>query len=438
MSNGLKFRRKTFYLICITLFFFLPFNPALLPADENNVRIKGYVKALVTLTDLTGIDVQFTGSGAKDMPEYEAASINTLRLNLFWQPNKSTTVELAYELVPRIQEADGSESVFAVRSADPLTYRALDFKENVYSANEGSDFRLYHNLDRAFISFSPDFGDVYIGRQAVAFGSARVINSTDILTSFAYTELNKEERTGVDAVRMKIPVGAMSEVDIGAVFGDDFSSRESAAFLRTKIYSFETDISPIAILFKQNLLAGLDIARSVGDAGYWFEGGYTFANVTDDHDPDQDYLRISTGFDYSFTDSIYAYIEYHFNGAGRSGAADYADLLSADNKETAYLEGAVYLFGRHYIAPGFTYSISPLLTFNGGALFNTADGSILLYPNFRYSLSDEALIDAGAFAGFGKGSRIVRNTDTGDTAIFTESEFGLYPDTYFISAMLYF
>lgn len=422
----------------MTLFFFLLVNSTLLPADENVLRIKGYVKALATLKDFTGIDVELTGSGAEDIPEYEAASVNILRLNLFWQPDESTAVELAYELVPRIQEADGSESVFAVRSADPLTYRAFDFKEDVYSANEGSDFRLNHNLDRAYIALSPDFGDVYIGRQPVAFGSARVINSTDILTSFAYTELNKEERTGVDAVRMKIPVGSMGEVDIGAVFGDDFSSKESAAFLRTKLYYFETDISPIAILFKQNLLAGLDIARSVGEAGYWFEGGYTFANVADDHDTDMDYVRISTGFDYSFTDRIYAYIEYHFNGAGRSGVGDYADLISADNKETAYREGAVYLFGKHYIAPGFTYSISPLLTFNAGALFNTADGSILLYPNFQYSLSDEALIDAGAFAGFGKRSRIVRNTDTGDMDVFAGSEFGLYPDTYFVSAMLYF
>lgn len=437
-SYELRVKCKTCYLFSIVLFYFLLVNSSSLLADENNLRIKGYVKTLATLTDFTGLDVKFTGSGSEDVPKRKWASINTMRMNLFWQPNESTSAELAYELAPRIQDANGLESLFAIRAANPLSYRALDLGEKVYSSSENSDFQLFQNLDRAFITFSPAFGDIYIGRQPLAFGSARVINPTDILTSFTYTELNKEERIGVDAVRMKIPMGAMGEIDIGTVFGDDFSLKENAAFLRAKFYQFEMDISPMAILFKQNLLVGLDIVRSVGDAGYWFEGGYTFANIADDHNQAQDYLRISTGFDYSFTDKIYAYVEYHFNEAGRSNADDYRHLILASNKETAYQEGAVYLFGKQYIAPGCTYQITPLLTFNAGTLYNVADSSILLSPNFQYSLSDEASIDAGAFVGSGRGSKIVRNTDTGEIDISTNSEFGLYPDTYFITAKLYF
>jgi hypothetical protein len=426
--------KNTIY--CLLFLSFILLNPTA-SANENTVKLKGYVKTLASLTDFTGLDLDLAVSRG-DEPDYEGASINTLRLELFWQPNELITGEFAYEMIPRIQDAERSESFFAIRAANPLSYRAADFGKEMFSASDNSDFRLLQNLDRAFITLSPDFGDIYVGRQPVAFGSARVINPTDVITSFTYIELNNEERVGVDAVRMKVPYGEMGELDIGMVAGDDLSSEESAAFIRARMYAYETDIAPIAVLFKENLLLGIDIARSAGDAGFWFEGGYTFANIADNHISGQDYLRVSTGLDYSFSESLYAYIEYHFNEAGRSDADDYSELLRADNEATAYDEGAVYLFGKHYIAPGFTYQITPLFTFIAGALYNINDNSVLLYPDFRYSLSDEAEIEAGAFVGVGRKGKIVRNAYTGEIDISADSEFGLYPDTYFISAKLFF
>jgi hypothetical protein len=424
-----------FSLILSVLLILFSYNVS---AEESDIRIRGYIKSVATITDLTGLDIEITGSNADTVTNFEGALINTLRLSLIWQPDESVSAELAYELVPSLQNTGGSGSVFSIRAADPLSYRAADLGERVYSSNYGSDFQLFHNMDRAYITLSPAFGDIHIGRQPVAFGSARVINPTDIFTSFTYTELIKEERVGIDAIRLKVPAGAMGELDTGMVFGDDFSSRESAVFFRAKFFSQNTDISPIAVLFKQNLLLGIDIARSIGDAGYWFEGGHTFANITDNHTQDQDYFRASTGFDYSFTDKLYVYIEYHFNEAGASSANDYNKLISGIVNRTAYQEGAVYLYGRHYLAPGFTYQLTPLLTCSTGALYNIEDGSVLIFPGLQYSLSDEALIEMGAFTGFGKGGRVIRDTDTGALSISANSEFGLYPDTYFISAKLYF
>jgi hypothetical protein len=56
----------------------------------------------------------------------------------------------------------------------------------------------------------------------------------------------------------------------------------------------------------------------------------------------------------------------------------------------------------------------------------------------QYSLSDNATIEAGAFIGAGSGNEITKNTDTGLITISTNAEFSLYPDTYFVSARLYF
>jgi hypothetical protein len=406
-------------------------------ADESGPRLTGYIKTIMTITDFTGFDVSFTKRATEDMPEVEWTSINTLRLSLFWQLDESASAELAYELIPRIQD-DTVESFFALQAANPLSYRAFDFGKEITVTSDASSLNIFQNLDRAFVTFSPLFGDIHIGRQPIAFGSARVINPTDILTSFSYIELNKEERIGVDAVRVRVPVGALGELDVGTVFGDDFSLDESAAFLKIRLPIGGMDFSPIGILFKENLLLGVDIAGSIGGAGFWFEGAYTFANLTDHHEADQDYVRISAGIDYSFTDTLYSSIEYHYNSAGSSDPDDYGAILGGFEKEIAYREGAVYLLGSHYIAPGFTWQATSLLSISSGMLFNWEDQSLLFFPDMQYSISDNAVLEAGAFIGVGSGPDIVIDTDSGFVAVSAQSEFGLYPDTYFISARIYF
>lgn len=407
-------------------------------ADDGPFKIRGYVKPLYAVTDFKSLGIEYTGSKDVEEARLESSFATTVRVNLFWKPDNSFSSEIAYELTPLFRNADVDRSVFAVRASDPLSYRAADLGETLSGGSEGSDFQLLQNLDRAFVTCSLDFADVYIGRQPIAFGSARVVNPTDVLTAFTSVELNKEERFGVDAVRVKVPLGTLSEVDAGIVSGDNFSARESAAFLRSRFSVRETDISPLLMVFKQNLLLGLDTAGSIGGAGYWFESAYVFADMLDDHKAGQDYLRVSTGIDYSVTEDLYAYIEYHFNGAGTDNPDRYRDFVLGLENPIAYSKGSVYLYGKHYLAPGFSYAVTPLLSSTGLAIFNLRDKSVLLSPGLQYSLSDNASVDAGAFIGVGKGNDIVINADTGMVNLSTNSEFSLYADTYFVSVHMYF
>jgi hypothetical protein len=407
-------------------------------ADNDAIKFRGYFKPLYSVTDFESLGIEYTGSKDVEEARLESSFSSRIRVSLFWKPDESLSSEIAYELTPIFSNTGIEQSLFAVQAADPLSYRAADLGERVYSGSDGTDFQLFQNLDRAFITYSPDLVDVYIGRQPIAFGSARVVNPTDVLTSFTSVELNKEERFGVDAVRMKLPVGTLSEIDMGFVSGDNFSAKESAAFLRGRFSVHETDISPLLIVFKQNLLLGFDTVGYIRDAGYWFESAYVFASMLDDHKSGQDYLRISTGIDYSVSEDLYAYIEYHFNGAGTGNPNKYRDFILGVKNNIAYSEGTVYLYGKHYIAPGFSYAITPLLSSTGLTIFNIRDNSILLSPGLQYSLSDNTTIDAGAFIGTGKGNEIIRNSDTGAITISTSAEFSLYADTYFVSVRMYF
>jgi hypothetical protein len=51
--------------------------------------------------------------------------------------------------------------------------------------------------------------DIFIDRQAVAWGSGRLFNPTDVVTPYAFNELDKEERLGVDAVRVRVTLCRM-------------------------------------------------------------------------------------------------------------------------------------------------------------------------------------------------------------------------------------
>ena len=187
---------------------------------------------------------------------------------------------------------------------------------------------------------------------------------------------------------------------------------------------------PMVVLFQENLLLGVDAARSIGEAGCWLEAGYTFAGAIDEYLSTESYLRLSAGLDYSFGSRLYGFFEYHLNGAGTGRSSRY--LSRPDLK--AYTEGAVYLLGRHYMAPGLTFQATPLLIFSAQTLVNAGDGSAFVSPRFEYGFAEDVFVEGGVFLGLGRGLK------RGDAPLQLEprSEFGLYPDIYFTSMRLYF
>ncbi|MBN2105171.1 bifunctional alpha,alpha-trehalose-phosphate synthase (UDP-forming)/trehalose-phosphatase [bacterium] len=54
---------------------------------------------------------------------------------------------------------------------------------------------------------------VYCGRQDIVWGSARTVNPMDVIAPFSFGSLDTEDRRGVDAIRLRIPVGCMGEID---------------------------------------------------------------------------------------------------------------------------------------------------------------------------------------------------------------------------------
>ncbi|HLP59982.1 MAG TPA: hypothetical protein VK186_14170, partial [Candidatus Deferrimicrobium sp.] len=212
-------------------------------------------------------------------------------------------------------------------------------------------------------------------------------------------------------------------------------------YLRGKTYVFKTDVSALLMRFRKNLLIGLDMARSIGGAGAWFEVAYVlpyrFANDYDKEFIDkkyrENYFRASIGLDYNFSGKFYGFFEYHFNSAGMRKPGEYNEVF----RTVAFQEGSVYLMGQHYLDFGFTYQVSPLLPFNGLVIVNAGDGSVILSPNLEYNIAENIYLSFGAYLGIGKRpGRIDLTLDTKITQY--HSEFGAYPAMVYSSFRVYF
>ncbi len=394
--------------------------------------IDGYYKNFSTVLDFPRYGLR----GVESEPELMGMVLNRLRMDTRFELSNDIEFDFSYNFIPQIQDKRLYDARVFDFNPGGYGYRVFDLERTFYPDDDDrSSFHINQNLDRAFFSFTFPKFDLYIGRQAIAWGSAHVINPTDILAPFAYNELDVENRIGVDAVRLRYPLGFMGELDLGYVFGDDFEFDQSAFFLRGKTYLKQTDVSGVLIGFRENLLLGVDMTRYIGGAGFWIEAAYVFAHALSECgvDSDESYFRGSIGLDYSFGGGTYSYIEYHYNQAGVNDPEAYYNLVD----KPAYTDGSVYFLGEHYIAPGFSYQVTPLITGYAEAIINLGDPSLLAAPSLEYNIEENIYLTAGGFIGIGEGFR-AREVVGIIPSVVSQSEFGSYGDIYYLSFKIYY
>jgi hypothetical protein len=421
-------QRLVLKLIFCCLFLICGSTPISVAGD---LSFGGYIKSYLYLFHPPDVG---DSSGIHISPSPETLWSNRFRLQASYSARNWMRLDAAYDLAPRIQSEGMTRDPLSFGMIDPFSYRAVDLDPVLYPSEPGAvrHFALGQNLDRASVTLRFSSADITAGRQAIAWGSARVINPTDVLAPFTFETLDTEDRIGVDAVRARIPIGTLSEIDAGYVFGKDLEFGNSAFFARTGLNAARTDFSILFMGFRENLLLGFDLARPVGGAGFWLETAYVFADTLGGETAEvhENYFRASSGVDYNLTGNTYGFIEYHFNGAGAALPRDYVKRYA----ELAYTEGSVYLMGRHYLIPGLVWQYNPLVSVTFQSLINMTDPSVFLAPQVEYNIAPDIYLGAGAFVGVG------RKPDTGNILepVVLRSEFGGYPNIYFASLRRYF
>jgi hypothetical protein len=402
------------FLLCLLT---ISFSQTIHADDDWSLR--GYLKSFALAQD--NLELRNAPPGL-ELGDRLYQSQNSLRLMFEYFHGDATAFELHYEVSPIFYSSPVGQNALAdgTFTVADNSYRLTDPSPTLGSEQDKSV--IYQNLDRFNFQVNLTSGDLTIGRQAISFGSARIINPTDVFLPFDVKTLNQEYRIGVDAIRFQKPLNDLSELDMGVILGLDGKSDNSALFLQALTNLSGRDVSATIMRFSQQNLIGAGVQSSLGDFGFWLEAAYVWG--------DEQYTRVSTGLDYAVSESIFAMIEYHFSEAGAASPDEYLSLAD----EIAFQKGGVFLLGQNYLIPVVSWVASPLLSVSTQALINLDDSSAFVSLSGEYSVSDNLYVNAGVYLFFG--DRIEFSPALPGFAI--GSEYGGSPDLAFASLKYYF
>lgn len=307
---------------------------------------------------------------------------------------------------------------------------------------EEGGVRLQHNLDRLLLRWqTPDFA-LTVGRQALSWGTGRLWNPTDLVSPFSPTDVDREVRRGADAVRLSLPLGTLSQLDLLWLPRQELD--EQGFVVRAQANVLATDVSGSAAKYLDDLVLGADLAGDLGPLGVHGEAAWT---IPTRHPQRDHFARAVAGVDWRPLDEVLVGAEYYWNGFG----TDDPDELVARLTSARALRGEVFGTGRHYLGVLASWLPTELLTVNATALVNVADPGVLVVPALEYWLEQSVLVRAGAFVPVAAGVDVLpfRALDGADvlgrSAAFehalrtmeAQSEYGLSPAGVFVQVGAY-
>jgi hypothetical protein len=308
--------------------------------------------------------------------------------------------------------------------AVPSGRRLVDFDHGLISSG---GFVVQHNLDLLSARVSLPKGELVVGRQVLSWGTGRFWNPTDLLSPFSPTDIDKEVRHGIDAVRYSLPLSTTSLIDVLWLPQQRAADQGGAIRAQWNVGGFDVSLS--AAKYLSDVVFGADTAGDLGPFAVHGEAAYTLglSGLGTNHPVvvAERFLRAVVGLDWKPTADLILSGEYYYNGFGATDPAAYLAKLSSDRVRS----GEIFGVGRQYVGVGAVYKLTELLTLNASAITNLLDPSAVLVPVVEYWLEQSVILRAGGFIGLG------RRPLPGPTLT---SEYGATPSGLFLQAGLYF
>jgi len=238
---------------------------------------------------------------------------------------------------------------------------------------------------RAFLSYYSDWADVSVGRQRFAWGTGKFFNPTDLLNPYDPTQIERQERTGTDAVSLDFHLGTITKSSVVYAPRSTWENSSLAGRFKTTIKSY--DVSLLFGKFGRNRALGFDTYGYVGDGGIYAEGAYTW------NDEKCDFFSFVLGGEYRLPNGLYLDGEYFYNGAGKSKPDDY--------DWDRFLSAEILALSQNYFNLSLGYDVTPLWRVEDYTIVNLNDQSLFTAPNVSYSVTSDLFLDFGIqfFAG---------------------------------------
>ncbi|MFV1996453.1 MAG: DUF1302 family protein [Acidiferrobacterales bacterium] len=335
-------------------------------AANAQIEINGYYKNLLagsrTLASFFPPATDYT------------VDLNRLHLELKGDLSENTAFNVQYDNEIFLGDYLKTSQFQAQKNIPQDTYLNL---RSTYLDNQSVFGR--HGLYRAYLDTRIGNADLRIGRQRVAWGSALFWSPVDILNPIDPTALERDRRTGVDAVVLDADYSDLSRVSVMYAVHATPVRASTAVRWRTNKGGFDWGLS--AGRFRNDDMAGIDLAGQIGKIGLRGEVTRTQSPV------DGSYTRFVVGADYTFSNTITINSEFYFNGQGATdtGAYDFNRLFS----------GEIQSLAQRYLGLYLGYDITPLLKWKNYYINNLDDKSFFYSPEVSYSITQNSELAFG-------------------------------------------
>jgi hypothetical protein len=353
-------KRKFVILFIAPVLFYMAFSNYL----NADMDISGYFENRFFLVD--NLDESWKNFNDK----FKLGDYNRLRLKYKTSPSEKVTVNVAVDFF-----------TFHGFMTGPL---------GTYGDSAGTDSQtddVTIDLDRAYVDLYFKGFDMSIGKQRAAMGVSYLWAPLDIFNRVNILE-PKEEKPGVNAIKVYIPLGTYS--GITGVFSpeDNFSSSKSGLRAQTQILDIDMALTVIRSGTTETSVYGLDF-RGENLIGWWIEAGYFTSPAGNDE-------KIVLGFDYTFplNKGLYWLNEFYLDTSGEKDSSnyDYQELLSGDR----------FTLGQKYFFSMLRYSFTDFLSGTFSYIGNWTDGSYILNPSIQYEISQNIMLSTGIYFPLGK------------------------------------
>ncbi|MBI5508673.1 MAG: hypothetical protein HY903_07960 [Deltaproteobacteria bacterium] len=420
----------------------------------STLELRGFYKALGNGLKMSQGLVEGTQALAELLPEARALpayGCTTSHVTRAWARyllGERLDLQVGWQLAATAATDPAFTSSAALGGGVPVdgargaSRRLVDF-EPVLADHRG--VLVSHNLDLLAVKAHASFADVTLGRQVLSWGSGRLWNPTDLLSPFAPTDIDREARRGVDALRVSIPLASTAQLEL--LWLPQKEARDQGGVIRGQVNLAGFDIAPSAAKYVRDLVFGFDTSGDLGPLGVHAELAWTRALDRDELGRRDEFLRGVVGLDARPAEALVLTAEYYFNGWGARDPSGYLDVLRSDRVG----RGEVFGAGRHYLGLAANHQVSELLTVQAVALTNLTDPSAMLVPALEYWAAQSVLVRFGGFLPLGRApdSSGLRRLKPQDAALQTDvflqaagslglrSEYGASPYGLFAQIGLY-
>ena len=381
------------------------FGAANLPAAERPA-VSGFYKNLLSFTT---VEDSFGNLGLTDK-EWAIDDFQRLRLKLDYAPVEAFAVQAHYELrfligdTERIRNRATSQPQASPLGASlflPGRSRFLDLESNL---SRDSNRRLTHDLDRLNARWVTETSEWIVGRQAVSWGTGLIWTPTDLFAGFSPTEIDRDEKLGVDVVRLLWTPRPDSFLDlVGEPLDENgpynLDTDDSSLALRAGTHVGEYDLTLLGGWVAGDVTAGGDWSGYLGNAGFRGEGVFTAVSEAEERDYFRGLLSLDYGFARAWNPTMA--VEYFYNGLGAGDSDAYLSRLAEASVQRAFQRGNAFNLGRHYLGQSLGLTPSALWGLQATTLLNLEDGSAQEFATARRSLFDNIDLVVGATVGLG-------------------------------------